>query len=135
MILRENTFCVAIGEEHRAYVRDVLEWNEFSNARLSRLDLTVRSVPTTICTLNGANVDFNAGMLLHREEPLLVGWVMLAVMVVPYEVWNNAYSLEGLAVCLFLTVFRVNYKKSRRQHMYFVGQLTKLKTKQFITFP
>ena len=52
MILRENTLCVAVGEEHRAYVREVLEWNEFSNAILSRLDMTVRSVPTTICTLN-----------------------------------------------------------------------------------
>lgn len=74
MILRENTLCVAIGEEHRAYVREVLEWNEFSKAILSRLDMTVRSVATTICASNGANVDFNAGMLLQREESLLVGW-------------------------------------------------------------
>lgn|GEM_PF-139699 len=42
---------------------------------------------------------------IAEQTPLLVGWVMLGVMVVPYEAWNNAYSLTGFVLCLCLTVF------------------------------
>ena len=46
------------------------------------------------------------GFLSAAEQtPLLVGWVMLAVMVVPAEVWNNLYSLAGVALCMLLAVF------------------------------
>lgn len=45
-------------------------------------------------------IGFGAG----EQTPAAIGWVMLAVMVVPYEQWDNRYSLIGfvLMVCLFL---------------------------------
>ena len=40
-----------------------------------------------------------------EQTPLLAGWVMLGIMVTPYEAWNNFYSLAGFSVCLFLSFF------------------------------
>ena len=40
-----------------------------------------------------------------EQTPLLVGWMMLAVMVVPYKAWNNAYALTGVILCMCLAVF------------------------------
>ena len=58
---------------------------------------------------------------MAEQTPLLVGWVMLAVMVVPYEAWNNAYSLAGFALCLFLTVFAGVRKPDFRLSLASVG--------------
>ncbi len=40
-----------------------------------------------------------------EQTPLLAGWVMLGVMVVPFEVWNNLYSLAGAILCMCLALF------------------------------
>ncbi len=44
------------------------------------------------------------GFGMGEQTPAFVGWLMLAVMVIPYEHWDNRYSLMGyaLAVLLFL---------------------------------
>lgn len=41
---------------------------------------------------------------MGEQTPAFIGWLMLAVMVIPYERWDNRYSLMGyiLAALLFL---------------------------------
>ena len=56
-----------------------------------------------------------------EQTPLLVAWVMLAVMVVPYEVWNNAYALAGVIFCLCLAVFAGVRKPDFRLSFAYVG--------------
>lgn len=38
------------------------------------------------------------GFGLVEETPAAVGWLMLAILVIPYDNWNNAYSLMGFAL-------------------------------------
>jgi O-antigen ligase len=40
-----------------------------------------------------------------ESVPVAVSWLMLLVMVFPYEHWNNAYSFAGFVFCGVLTVF------------------------------
>lgn len=38
------------------------------------------------------------GFAMVEQTPLAVGWLMLAILVIPYDNWNNAYSLLGFAL-------------------------------------
>lgn len=40
-----------------------------------------------------------------ENTPIAVGWLMLLVMVLPYEHWNNAYSFGGFILCFLMAVF------------------------------
>ena len=74
---------------------------------------TLVSLPTMVLqlihqkTLPASELSATSRYFLAAAEqtPLLVAWVMLAVMVVPYEVWNNGYALAGTILCLCLAVF------------------------------
>lgn len=58
---------------------------------------------------------------LVEETPLLVGWFMLAVLVIPYEHWNNAYSLGGFLFCLVLAIVAGMRRKQYRLELASVG--------------
>ena len=58
---------------------------------------------------------------LVEETPILAGWFMLAFLVIPYENWNNAYSLGGFAFCLVLTMAAGIRKKDYRLDIAAVG--------------
>lgn len=53
--------------------------------------------------------------------PLLVGWLMLAVMVIPYEAWNNLYALGGLLFCFLLTILAGTRRPDFRLSLAAVG--------------
>lgn len=40
-----------------------------------------------------------------ENTPIAVAWLMLAIMVIPFEQWNNAYSFAGFALCTLLAAF------------------------------
>ena len=64
-----------------------------------------------------ARIAFN----LVEETPLLVGWLMLAFLVIPYENWNNAYSFAGFVLCLVLSMAAGMRKKDYRLDVAAVG--------------
>ena len=43
--------------------------------------------------------------------PLLVGWLMLLFLVIPYEKWSNGYSFAGFVLCFGLSLFAGMRKK------------------------
>ncbi len=51
---------------------------------------------------------------LGTECAVIAAWVLTAIMVVPYEKWNNAYSLAGFAVVLLLFVIGGMRHKEQR---------------------
>lgn len=56
-----------------------------------------------------------------EQTPIAVAWLMLAVMVIPYEQWNNAYGLMGFVACAVLAVFAGMRKKDYRLDLVAVG--------------
>ena len=47
---------------------------------------------------------------MAEQESFLLGWVMLAIMVIPYEKWSNGYSFAILMLCtllLFLSLIHI----------------------------
>jgi len=45
------------------------------------------------------------GISVAEQESFLLGWVMLAIMVIPYEKWSNGYSFAILMLCTLLLFF------------------------------
>lgn len=41
---------------------------------------------------------------LGEQVPAVTGWLMLAIMVIPYEQWNNAYALMAYILLALLTI-------------------------------
>ena len=39
---------------------------------------------------------------MGEQVPSAIGWLMLAIMVIPYEQWDNRYSLIGFALMFLL---------------------------------
>ena len=113
----------------RFFVKEGVLSRAWPHSLLCRGLTTLISLPTMLLQLiyRKARPAFEYSILsqlflaIAEQTPLLVGWVMLAVMVVPYEAWNNAYSLAGLAVCLFLTVFAGMRKPGYRLTLSAVG--------------
>lgn len=82
---------------------------------LSRMLNAVPSGLSTICKKNEQLFDES---LVTRvlsffgdNAPALMSWVILALMVVPHEVWNNLYSFFGLIV-IFLLCYIGGMKKA-----------------------
>ena len=113
----------------RFFVREGVLSRAWPHSLLCRGLTTLISLPTILLQLiyQKARPAFENSGLAHlflsvfEQTALLVGWVMLAVMVVPYEVWNNAYSLAGLAVCLLFTIFAGMRKPLYRLDLAAVG--------------
>lgn len=41
---------------------------------------------------------------MGEQVPAAAGWLMLAIMIIPYRQWNNAYSLIGFVLLTLLTI-------------------------------
>ncbi len=41
---------------------------------------------------------------MTAETPIAVGWLMCLILLIPYEQWNNAYSLLGFALMLCMAI-------------------------------
>ncbi len=54
------------------------------------------------------------GLALMEDTPAAVSWLMLLFLILPYEMWNNAYSLLGFGLMLVFAVFSVLRRQSRR---------------------
>ena len=53
--------------------------------------------------------------------PLVVAWLMLLIMVIPYEQWNNAYSFAGFLFCFLLAQFTGMRRKGWRLDLVSLG--------------
>lgn len=58
---------------------------------------------------------------LGEQVPLAAGWLMLLFMNIPYEKWNNAYSLAGFALLVLLTITGGMRRRSLRLDVVSVG--------------
>lgn len=58
---------------------------------------------------------------MGEQVPLAAGWLMLLLMNIPYENWNNAYSLAGYALLLLLTMAAGMRRRSLRLDVAAVG--------------
>lgn len=54
------------------------------------------------------------GFAIAENTPIAVGWLMLAILVAPFKMWNNAYGLAGFALMFMLAILSCVRKKSRR---------------------
>lgn len=58
---------------------------------------------------------------MGEQVPLAAGWLMLLLMNIPYENWNNAYSLAGYALLLLLTMAAGMRRRALRLDVAAVG--------------
>lgn len=58
---------------------------------------------------------------MGEQTPAAVGWVFLAIMVIPYEQWNNLYSLVGFFLMLLLLLAGGMHRRSLRLDVAAVG--------------
>lgn len=58
---------------------------------------------------------------MGEQVPLAAGWLMLLLMNIPYDNWNNAYSLVGYALLLLLTIAAGMRRRSLRLDVAAVG--------------
>lgn len=64
------------------------------------------------------------GFAIVEDTPIAVGWLMLLILVIPYDAWNNAYSLMGFALMLVFAVASGMRKQSQRLDVVSVGPYT-----------
>lgn len=113
----------------RFAVREGVLSRAWPNSLVCRGLTTLISLPTMLLQLiyRKGSFAFEHSVLAQvvlaivEQTALLVGWVMLAVMVVPFEQWNNIYSLAGLAFCLMLAVFAGMRKPDYRLTLAAIG--------------
>ena len=68
MFLREDTLRVKVAEGHVQYLREILEWTEFTKRVFVSLDLSVNEVETTILDRGLTNVNFEHSLMLDEER-------------------------------------------------------------------
>lgn len=61
------------------------------------------------------------GFAVVEQTPLAVAWLMLLVMVIPYEYWSNSYSFIGFAFCTVLAFLAGMRKKDYRLDLVSIG--------------
>ncbi|MEG2000701.1 MAG: O-antigen ligase family protein [Evtepia sp.] len=54
------------------------------------------------------------GFGLVEETPLAAAWLILLILVIPYKMWNNAYSFAGFAI-LFLFAIAAQMRSDRQK--------------------
>lgn len=85
----------------------------WKNSILCRLLTGLVSLPTMLLQLlyrKGKTVFEHSAaarivFAVVEQTPLVISWLMLLVMVIPYENWNNTYSFAGFILCFLLAVF------------------------------
>lgn len=58
---------------------------------------------------------------LGEQVPAAAGWLMLAILIIPYSQWNNAYSLIGFVLLTLLAVAGGMRRRSLRLDMGYIG--------------
>lgn len=56
-----------------------------------------------------------------ENTPIVVGWLMLLFMVIPYERWSNGYSFAGFLLCFVLAVFAGMRREGWKLDLSFLG--------------
>ena len=54
------------------------------------------------------------GISVAEQESFLLGWVMLAIMIIPYGQWSNTYSLIGFVLLFLLSIAGGMRRRSSR---------------------
>ena len=60
------------------------------------------------------------------QTPSAVGWLMLGILIIPYEHWSNSYSLMGFALVFLLMLAGSMHRRTLRLDMVSVGPYTVL---------
>ena len=68
MFVREDTLRVKVAEGHVQYLREILEWTEFTKRVFDSLDLSVNEVETTILDRGLTKVNFEHSLMLGGER-------------------------------------------------------------------
>ena len=76
--------------------------------------LLLRTLYRTFRPVFRHSVAARVGFAVVENTPIAVGWLMLAILIIPYEQWNNAYSLMGFSVLLCFAMAAGMRKASRR---------------------
>lgn len=61
------------------------------------------------------------GFAIAEHTPIAVGWLMLLILIIPYEAWNNAYSLLGFALMLAFALLAGVKRPDRRLDVLHLG--------------
>lgn len=106
----------------RVLLREGVFARSFSNSMLYKVSIVVINLPLIlmrwlhqryrmICD-NSVSLQFVFRAL--ADIPILISWLIFAIIILPYDHWNNAYSLVGFAFISLLTMLSFSQHKTRR---------------------
>ena len=75
MSMSRNMGFIQVEESHRGYLSEMLTGDEFSERILGNLDLSVKSVQSTIPESESKDLDFHFGRMFPRRTDVLVDWI------------------------------------------------------------
>jgi len=101
----------------------------YENSLLCRLLGAVLNVPGLLMrtlyrrfrTVFRSSAVARVGFAVVENTPIAAGWLILAILIIPYEQWNNAYSLLGFALLLCFAMAAGMRRASRRLDVVSVG--------------
>ena len=75
MSVSKNMGFIQVKESHHGYLSEMLTGDEFSERILSNLDVSVKSVLSTIPESESKDLDFHFGRMFPRRTDVLVDWI------------------------------------------------------------
>jgi len=66
--------------------------------------LLLRKLYETLRPVFDGSIAARLGFAIVEQTPVAIGWLMLLILIIPYEAWNNAYSLLGFALMLAFAI-------------------------------
>ncbi len=90
-------------------------------AALNVPGLLLRTLYRRFRTVFRASAAARVCFAVVENTPIAASWLILAILIIPYEKWNNAYSLLGFALLLGFAMAAGMRKESRRLDVAAVG--------------
>jgi len=79
-------------------------FSEILNILINLPGFLLRKLYLALKTLFDHSMAARIGFALVEETPIAVGWLMLLILIIPYDAWNNAYSFMGFTLMLLFAV-------------------------------
>lgn len=79
-------------------------FSELIGMLLNLPGLLLRKLYLALQTMFDQSIAARLGFAIVEETPIAVGWLMLVILIIPYEAWNNAYSFMGFVLMLLFAV-------------------------------
>jgi O-antigen ligase len=106
----------------RAWRRSL--FSEILGILLNLPGLLLRKLYLALQTMFEGSIVARIGFALVEDTPIAIGWLMLVILIIPYESWNNAYSLIGFVLMLMFAIATGMRHKTRRLDVASVGPYT-----------